>query len=742
MSPWQRHAGGRKRTERSRTRKLRTGKLRTGLAEGSIVYGELKASEDALGFAANDKSHDKIFVRKNHARENHTRESRARTTLSLRLAERGRLCFFPVEETREAHAGEVVRAKLLKKGEVFYAQVLESLGRFDGDVSFLSALSLQQQQVRTDFSSEVLSEAASLEGYTYTGEREDFRELGFVTIDGGQARDFDDAVHAEEREGGGWLVRVAIADVAHYVRCGSRLDEEARARGNSRYLADRVVPMLPPRMSEDLCSLRAGEDRPCLMAEMRLDAAGRLQQSRFARVVIRVSARLTYEETQQILDKRTRGEETHQEIHQAIPDAMPDAIPDAMPDNREQAVLRLYGAWRALARARQTRGALEIVREEHAARLERGSAEDSRGTLRCVGVSSSWSSDAHRLIEDTMILANVAVAEHLSKASVGFVARAHEPPSMEKWQGFEKDLSTLGLSSLLAKADKAESKKAENKTGGAERSGEGLRSRLRAVLAGVAEREELVSFLASEAILRAQSQARYVRGGGGGGEHFALALDCYCHFTSPIRRYADLCVHRALLGLLGLGEEMSVSSSISSSISSPISSSSSVGSSVTSSLCEGLIANERSAVMLERVVFQRMVCACLAAREGVGEEVFEGVVVKVMGFGFFVRLTPWGVEGVVMRGSFVRYHYARAREEAEVEGEGEGEDAREGGMRDGGMHEGGGREGGGRERGRERGREGIRIAFGVRVRVTIKESDAISGRLELSFLELSFLEAC
>ena len=723
MSPWQRHAGGRGRTERSRsgklrTRKLRTGKLRTGLAEGSIVYGELKATEDALGFAANDKNHDKIFVRKNHAREHRTRESRTRTALSLRLAERGRLCFFPVEETDEVHAGEVVRAKLLKKGEVFYAQVLESLGRFDGDVSFLSALSLQQQQVRTDFSNEVLSEAASLEGYAYVGEREDLRELGFVTIDGGQARDFDDAVHAEEREGGGWLVRVAIADVAHYVRLGSRLDEEARARGNSRYLADRVVPMLPPRMSEDLCSLRAGEDRPCLMAEMRLDATGRLQQSRFARVVIRVSARLTYEETQKILDRCTRGEETHQEIHQAIPDAipdaMPDAIPDAMPDNREQAVLRLYGAWRALARARQTRGALEIVREEHAARLERVSAEDSRGTLRCVGVSSSWSSDAHRLIEDTMILANVAVAEHLSKASVGFVARAHEPPSMEKWQGFEKDLSTLGLSSLLAKADQAESKKAEskkvdnkqaeNKAGGAERSGEGLRSRLRAVLAGVAEREELVSFLASEAILRAQSQARYVRGGGGGGEHFALALDCYCHFTSPIRRYADLCVHRALLGLLGLGEEVAVSSSISSS--------SSVDSAVDSSLCEGLVENERSAVMLERVVFQRMVCACLAAREGVGAEVFEGVVVKVMGFGFFVRLTPWGVEGVVMRGSFVRYRYARAREEAEVEGEG---------MREGGV--------------RERGREGIRIAFGVRVRVRIKESDAISGRLELSFLE-------
>ncbi len=645
----QRHAGGRRRAP----------KLRAGLTEGSIVYGEIKAAERAVG-AAKNKRHT----------PNHTP-----TSLSLRLAERGKLCFFPVEEARGVSAGEVVRAKLQKKGEVFYARVLESLGYFDGNASFLSALSLQQLSVKTDFSEEVLLEAARLEGYVYAGEREDVRTLDFVTIDGEQARDFDDAVQAEECEEGGWLVRVAIADVAHYVGVGSRLDEEACLRGNSRYLTDRVVPMLPTRLSEDLCSLRAGEDRPCVMAEMRIDAAGRLLQSRFARVVIRVSARLTYEAVQEMIEGVLDGGE--------------QSLSKAERGDTERAVLRLYGAWRALGRGRRERGALDIVREEYVARLEQRNLEQrGSGGLSCVGVEGRWSSDSHRVIEDMMILANVAVAERLSEAGVSFVARGHEKPSLEKWQGFEKDLSTLGLSSLLAKEGAkggggAGSKRGDRKTDDKEDAAEGLRWRLRAVLAGVARRGEGVSFLASEAILRAQSQARYVvfdgvgGGGVGGAEHFALALDYYCHFTSPIRRYADLCVHRSLLGLLGIGDDLGDGVS-----------------SVTSSLCEGLVSNERSAVALERVVFQRMVCSCLAAREVIDEEVYEGIVIKVMGFGFFVRLVGWGIEGVVMRGSVAGYRYSRAREEVEI--------------------------------------GGVRITFGSRVGVRIRESDAVSGRLELS----------
>ncbi len=651
----QRHAGGRRRAP----------KLREGLTEGSIVYGEIKVAERAVGSA------------KNKSRAKSHTQSHTQTALSLRLAERGKLCFFPIEEARGVSAGEVVRAKLQKKGEVFYARVLESLGYFDGNASFLSALSLQQLSVKTDFSEEVLLEAAQLEGYVYAGEREDVRTLDFVTIDGEQARDFDDAVQAEECEEGGWLVRVAIADVAHYVGVGSRLDEEACLRGNSRYLTDRVVPMLPTRLSEDLCSLRADKDRPCVMAEMRIDAAGRLLQSRFARVVIRVSARLTYEAVQEMIEGMTEeilgGRENASKTERG---------------ETEQAVLRLYGAWRALGRGRRERGALDIVREEYVVQLEKQDLEQQdkrggRGGMRCGGVEGRWSSDAHRVIEDMMILANVAVAERLSEAGVGFVARGHEKPSLEKWQDFEKDLSTLGLSSLLGggkKADKAGNKRGDKKTDDKDDAAEGLRWRLRAVLAGVADRGERVSFLASEAILRAQSQARYGLGGRGVGseEHFALALDYYCHFTSPIRRYADLCVHRSLLELLGLGDDSGEGLPR-----------------VTSSLCEGLVANERSAIALERVVFQRMVCACLAAREGGdgGEEIYEGIVIKVMGFGFFVRLVGWGIEGVVMRGSIGGYRYSRAREEVEI--------------------------------------GGVRIAFGSKVGVRIRESDAVSGRLEL-----------
>ena len=682
MARTQRHTGTRRHKQ----------KVRAGLEEGSIVYGELVETERVLTEASESKKFaDKRFATKKFADKKFTTKRLAASGLTLRQAERGRLCFFPVELPSDAsagglRAGDVVRARLFKRGNVFYARALESLGRFDGDVSFLSTLSLQQLFVRTDFSSEVLAEAASLAPYAYKEEREDARALDFVTIDGEQARDFDDAVQAEACAEGGWLVRVAIADVAHYVREGSRLDEEARLRGNSRYLTDRVVPMLPPRLSEDLCSLRAGEDRPCLMAEIRIDAEGRWLQSRFARVAIRVRERLTYEAVQNILDKHTQDEHTSEK--------------EETQEEVERAVLRLYGAWRALAHERAERGALEIVREEHAARLKR----DGKGVLRCVGVSVSKASAAHRLIEDTMILANMAVAEHLAKAEAGFVARAHEPPSLEKWQGLEKDLAMLGLSSLLG--GKAKDGDVVDKAGA-----EGLRARLHAVLTGVSGKDEHASFLASEAVLRAQSQARYIaieatrcavpevrdeEGRSGKAEHFALALGCYCHFTSPIRRYADLCVHRALLGWAGLEEDVSC---------------------VSSSLCEGLVANERSAISLERVVFQRMVCACLSARQEARQEtrqethqvsnvmeqeqqdeIFEGAVVKVMGFGFFVRLLRWNVEGVVMRRSFEQYRYARVREEADA--------------------------------------DGLRLAFGVRVRVRVKESDAVSGRIELELSEV------
>ncbi len=690
MARTQRHTGTRRHKQ----------KLRAGLEEGSIVYGELVETERVLTEASESKKFaDKRFATKKFADKKFTTKRLAASGLTLRQAERGRLCFFPVELPSDAsagglRAGDVVRARLFKRGNVFYARALESLGRFDGDVSFLSTLSLQQLFVRTDFSSEVLAEAASLAPYAYEEEREDARALDFVTIDGEQARDFDDAVQAEACAEGGWLVRVAIADVAHYVREGSRLDEEARLRGNSRYLTDRVVPMLPPRLSEDLCSLRAGEDRPCLMAEIRIDAEGRWLQSRFARVAIRVRERLTYEAVQNILDRHTQDEHMSEK----------ETPTTETQGEVERAVLRLYGAWRALAHERAERGALEIVREEHAARLKR----DGKGVLRCVGVSVSKASAAHRLIEDTMILANMAVAEHLAKAEAGFVARAHEPPSLEKWQGLEKDLAMLGLSSLLG--GKAKDGDVVDKAGA-----EGLRARLHAVLTGVSGKDEHASFLASEAVLRAQSQARYIaieatrgvvpeaRGEeeegrsrmssgsstrSGKAEHFALALGCYCHFTSPIRRYADLCVHRALLGWAGLEEDVSC---------------------VSSSLCEGLVANERSAISLERVVFQRMVCACLSARQEARqevrqetrqqeEEIFEGAVVKVMGFGFFVRLLRWNVEGVVMRRSFEQYRYARVREEADA--------------------------------------DGLRLAFGVRVRVRVKESDAVSGRIELELSEV------
>ena len=334
-------------------------------------------------------------------------------------------------------------------------------------------------------------------------DREDWRALPLVTIDPPDAKDHDDAVHAapdaDPANAGGFVLTVAIADVAYYVRAGSTLDREAETRGNSVYFPDRVVPMLPERISNDLCSLKANEDRPALAVRMILGADGRKRRHTFHRVMMRSAAKLSYEQAQAAIDGR--------------------------PDETTEPLLKialepLYAAHRAIKLERAERDPLDLDLPERKLVL------DSEGKL--VGVRWPERLEAHKLIEEFMILANVAAAETLEAAHSPLIYRAHDAPSPEKVGELSNFLATLGVK--LAK-------------------GERMRpAHFNRVLSKM--KGEPAEALVNEVVLRAQSQAEYTHENYG---HFGLNLRRYAHFTSPIRRYADLIVHRALIGALGLG---------------------------------------------------------------------------------------------------------------------------------------------------------------------------------------------
>ena len=335
------------------------------------------------------------------------------------------------------------------------------------------------------------------------GEREDLRELPLVTIDGANAKDFDDAVYATPR-GDGWRVIVAIADVSHYVRPGDPLDREAAQRGVSAYFPSCVLPMLPEVLSNELCSLKPDVDRLCLACEMDLDSGGNLKSWRFFRAIMRSAARLTYSG-----------------VHAAVEKG------DAKARRRLGPLLgpveNLYGAWRSLAVARRRRGALELDLPETLVRL------GANG--RVTALVQSERHDAHRVIEELMIAANVAMARFLSRARMPALHRVHAPPDGE---GIE-ELRNLfaGVGGSLSDA--------------VNRSPHEINAALRRLVGHPAY--EMVAV----GMLRCMQQACYQPANIG---HYGLSLKSYSHFTSPIRRYPDLLAHRAIKHLLdgGRGE--------------------------------------------------------------------------------------------------------------------------------------------------------------------------------------------
>ncbi|MCQ8279489.1 ribonuclease R [Acetobacteraceae bacterium KSS8] len=480
----------------------------------------------------------------------------------------------PDGETGGAEEGEIVLAEPLPQMNAGLkpVRVVERLGML-GDARSVSLICIHTHDIPHEFPPECLA-AAEEASPIPLGDRTDLRAIPLVTIDGEDARDFDDAVFAEPDPDhpGGWRLVVAIADVAHYVRPGTPLDREARLRGNSVYFPDRVVPMLPEALSNGWCSLKPGEPRGCLFAEIRIAADGARHAHRFGRGLMQSTARLTYEQVQDARDGTA---------------PLPVPLPDGLLDS-------LYGAFAALQGARDRRGTLDLDLPERKVVIENGAVRAILPRARL---------DSHRLIEEFMVVANVAAALELERLRQPLLYRVHAPPSPEKIEALRDVLDTLGLSL---------------KPAGALRPAD-----LDAILRKVADTPDAP--LVNECVLRAQSQAEYSPENQG---HFGLALAQYAHFTSPIRRYADLCVHRALIAGLRLGDD----------------SGGPADPAALEDAGEHITATERRAALAERDAVDRYIAAHMADKIGVG---FSARISGVTRFGLFVTLPESGATGLV-----------------------------------------------------------------------------------------------
>ncbi len=508
-------------------------------------------------------------------------------------------------------------------------RVVERLGRID-ETRALSLISIHEHDLPTEFTQAALAEAAAA-GPAAAGGREDLREIPLVTIDGADARDFDDAVWAEPdgdpNNPGGWHLVVAIADVAHYVAPGSALDKAAYERGNSAYFPDRVVPMLPEALSNGWCSLKPDEERPCLAAHLWIDGDGRALRHRFLRGLMRSAARLTYGQAQAAWDGR------------------PD---EATAPLLEGVVRPLFGAYRALARARQARGTLDLDLPERQVVL------GPDGEVAAIRPSERY--DSHRLIEEFMIAANVAAAATLEDARQPCMYRIHEAPDPQKLEALRQVLDGLGL--RLAR-------------------GQVIKPRLFGhILDKVRGRPEAA--MVNELILRSQSQAAYAPDNVG---HFGLALARYAHFTSPIRRYADLLVHRALIAGLGLGGGGLPPDAAAQ----------------FAEQARHISMTERRAQAAEREAVDRFTAAFLKARIG---EVFTGRINGVTRFGLFVTLDDSGADGLVPISTLPEDYYDHIAAEHSLVGR----------------------------------RWGRRYRLGERVSVRLTEADPITGGMVLELL--------
>ena len=482
--------------------------------------------------------------------------------------------FVAGDDSGGAEEGELVVAELRpgRRNGMARAQIVERIGDASGPAA-ISLIAIHRAGIPLEFPDAVIAAAESATPPAL-GNRADLRDLALVTIDGADARDFDDAVFAEPDDDpenkDGWHLVVAIADVAWFVRPDSVLDREAYRRGNSVYFPDRVVPMLPAALSNGLCSLVENEDRACVAADLWIDREGSLLRHRFRRALMRSAARLTYE---QVEATRNGGE---------IP------VPIEVIDN-------LYAAFKCLAHGRKRRGTLELELPERKVEL------DDAGTVRAIVPVVRL--DSHRLIEEFMITANDAAARELIRLRQPTMFRIHDEPDREKLQELREVLAEFGVKLPKAKIFRA--------------------ADFNALLRKIAEQPH--ARLIHELVLRSQSQAEYNPENIG---HFGLGLRTYAHFTSPIRRYADLLVHRALIRGLQFGDDGLPDDA----------------GEKFSEIGEHISATERRAVGAERDANDRYSAAYLAGHIG---ETFSGVIRGVARAGLFVALDDNGADGFV-----------------------------------------------------------------------------------------------
>jgi ribonuclease R len=488
----------------------------------------------------------------------------------------------PAQSINGGKAGDLVEVEVLggTKYGLKRGRVINVVGSFQSEKA-VSMIAIHENDIPHIFPKAIIDEAAALKPISPKNmekSREDWRHLPLITIDPGDAKDHDDAICAEpdnaENNPGGFIVHVAIADVSWYVRSGGNLDREALKRGNSVYFPDRVVPMLPERISNDLCSLKEGVDRPALAVRMVFEADGRKRSHTFHRILMRSPAKLAYAQAQGAIDGG--GDAKAGEILETV-------------------LKPLWAAYVCLKKGRTRREPLDIEIPERKITLK------ADGTVDRIIVPERL--DAHNLVEEFMIQANVAAAESLERAKQHLIYRIHDSPSLAKLESFRDFIKTLNMSLT--------------------RSGNIRPVHFNSILNSVRDTDN--SELVNQVVLRSQSQAEYSPKNIG---HFGLNLMRYAHFTSPIRRYADLIVHRALVGSLKLGlggitpDEEAMLDVIAADIS---------------------IA-ERRAVKAERDTVDRLIANHLS--QSIGER-FTGCINGVTRAGLFVTLTDTGGDGFI-----------------------------------------------------------------------------------------------
>ncbi|MEO5774229.1 MAG: RNB domain-containing ribonuclease [Sphingomicrobium sp.] len=527
---------------------------------------------------------------------------------------------FSISDVKDAEAGDLVLCEVSGRPPRVTARVDAVLGDPFAPRSF-SLIAIHKHGLRHEFSQEAIDEAERVSKQPL-GEREDLTHLPIVAIDPADARDHDDAIWAAADDDpdnvGGWKAIVAIADVSFYVRPGSELDREARARGNSVYFPDRVVPMLPEELSADICSLKQGQVRAAMACHLKITKDGSLKSWRFTRAKICVAANIAYEDAQAAMDlagdnsarlSRAKSRDLAEGVSTSLdtngdsevsstPCSMPPIEPIS-PVSRElvdTALKPLWACWHALFAARNKREPLELDIPERRVML------DEKG--RIMSIAPRDRLDAHKLVEDYMIAANVAAARALEAKKAPVMYRVHEAPGREKLVALKDYLATFGIEFALGQVIKP-----------------GTFNRIIDRIGDSDARTEIM-----EQILRTQMQARY------GPErlgHFGLSLATYAHFTSPIRRYADLLVHRSLVSAYRLGEGGLPPGE----------------DEKFDRIGEQISMLERRAMEAERDTIDRYVAAYLSDRVG---QLVDCRITGVQPFGFFATVEGLGGDGLVL----------------------------------------------------------------------------------------------